>query len=663
MINLSIKNLLKKDKSAKAEKDYNNNPMKIYGNLIFEHFSKGLSDTPEDLSYVENQICYNKIFTQNYVEYYFQVRSFGNELSYSILSILRDTIRNKYGRKVYVDLITECTPHRIKWNSTSMKNNLVVWRNARKRNQKRKSEDDKEGFSSAHHDQLDSRQKRLENSWEYFKRCDEMRTETCLATVVLRVRIPKEDLAYSTFLFEVIDEVFMREEISISPVTLYLYDFLQLISPFKHETSKLARTLVANRVLTTEHTASLGPLTQGKLNDGNIILGNDIKNRQLVKIDTHPKDQSGTNALVVGMTGSGKSCLVKAMLEQILAIGDYIYITDYEGNEYTPFGDAYGATYLDLQGEDGKYFEPLRLTTLTGDETLDKNVYQNAINGTFQMISVLMGKPLTEAQKNILSQAIEEYAKGFGVNLDDRSTWKNSTRMSIKGLLPKLKVYVNSTQLRNRYGFELTELVDTLTLYFEGVNKNMFRNPISFDELKDKKIIITRFGSDSTASVVGAESVDLRVKQLTKMLLDSEMARYRRSRNESFVMIYEELQRYLTHQGAGDWLNTIWTGIRKSNGTCIGIINDPGKLNHNISALINNSTYFIIGKTEDLVSLEYMFENPKLNNCKPLVEGLVNLNRCFLLTDSKVTTIFHCELPDAYIRSPIFSTRSDGAGA
>ena len=70
----------KESKTTKSEKDYNNMPMKIYGNLIFEHFSKGLNDVPEDLSYVENQICYNKIFTQNYVEFYFQVKSFGNEL-------------------------------------------------------------------------------------------------------------------------------------------------------------------------------------------------------------------------------------------------------------------------------------------------------------------------------------------------------------------------------------------------------------------------------------------------------------------------------------------------------------------------------------------------------------------------------------------------------
>ena len=33
----------------KKKKDYNEMPLKIYGNLVFEHFSRGLADKPEDL--------------------------------------------------------------------------------------------------------------------------------------------------------------------------------------------------------------------------------------------------------------------------------------------------------------------------------------------------------------------------------------------------------------------------------------------------------------------------------------------------------------------------------------------------------------------------------------------------------------------------------------
>ncbi len=643
----------------KRDKDINSNPMKVYGGLVFEHFSKGLQDKPVDLNYVSNQLCYNKVITSNYIEYYFQISSFGDDLSYGLLESTRNLLRKRYGRKVYVDLITENLPHRIKWSSTAMQNNLSVWRSSRKRARKEKAEEGAEGFSSAVTDKIYNRQARLEASWEYFKGCEERRIETELTTVALRIRISKDDIQYTGILFESINEVFDKSGISISPIKLYIYDFLQLISPFRHETTKLARTLVSNRVLTTEITASFSPLTQGKLDDGNIILGNDIKNRQLVKIENHPKDQSGTNILVLGETGSGKSCLIKTCLEQFLANGDYIYITDYEGNEYTPFGDTYGAVYLDFRGDDGKYYEPLRLTNITGDKELDKGIVQNAINGVYQLCSVLMGTPLSAEQKNVLSEIIVEAAQGRGVDLNNQATWKNSENLTIRDLLPKLENRIASKKYITTYGDDITELYSTLKLYFNGVYSFMFKQPISFNELKDAKIIITRFGADSTSSVTGSESIDTRVKQLTKMLLDSELARYRRSKNQSFIMLYEELQRYLTHDGAADWTNTIWTGIRKCNGTCIGIINDPGKLNQNISALINNSEYFIIGKTKDLKALEYMFENPDLKKCRPLIESLINLNRCFLLKHKRTTSIFHCELPKAYLASPIFSTRSD----
>lgn len=640
-------------------RNVNDNPLKVYGGLIFEHFSKGLQDRPLDLNHVSNQLCYNKVITDHFIEYYFQVRSFGSTLEYALLEDARNSLRRRYGRKVYVDLITENKPHRIKWTSTAMKNNISIWRDSRKRTRKEKALASEEGFSSSVSDKISNRQERLEQSWEYFKTCEEQRISTLLTTVVFRVRIPKEDLKYSNILFESVGEVFERTGITLAPVKLYLYDFIQLISPFRHEVTKLARTLVGNRVLTTSITASFSPLTQGRLDDGNIVLGNDIKNRQLVKIDNHPKDQSGTNILVLGETGSGKSCLIKTCLEQFLANGDYIYITDYEGNEYTPFGDTYGAVYLDFKGDDGKYYEPLRLTNITGDPELDKGIVQNAINGVYQLASVLMGRPLSAEQKNVLSEIIVEAAQGRGVDLANQATWKNSENLTIKDLLPKLENRVASKKYISTYGDDITELYSTLKLYFNGVYSYMFKQPISFNELKDAKIIITRFGADSTSSVTGSESIDTRVKQLTKMLLDSELARYRRSKNQSFIMLYEELQRYLTHDGASDWTNTIWTGIRKCNGTCIGIINDPGKLNQNISALINNSEYFIIGKTKDLRALEYMFENPDLAKCRPLIESLINLNRCFLMKHKRTTSVFHCELPKAYLESPIFSTRSD----
>lgn len=644
---------------TKKNSDYDSMPMKVYGDLVFKHFSRGLADVQEPLDYLSNQICYNKIMTKRYICYYFQVKSFGDTTSYNLLGTLRDVLRIKYSRPVYVDLMCESTPHQIKWNSMAMKNNIHIWRNSKKTKKEKSEAAEEQGFSSAMHDMEQMRQKRLENSWEYFKKCEEERTGIALTSVVFRIRIPIQDVNFSQILLETVSEVFQRQEMVVNPINMYLYDLIQLISPFKHEHTKLARMLLANRVLSTTITSSFEPTTQGHLNDGNLILGNDIKNHQLVKIDTHPKDQSGTNVLVVGMTGSGKSCMMKSVLEQVLAIGDYLYITDYEGNEYTPFGDAYGAVYLDLQGDDGKYYEPLRLTTLTDIPELNKGILQSAINGVYQLISVLMGKPLTASQEKLVSQAITEHAKSVGVDLDDKATWINSDKMSIKGLLPKLKVYSNSRQMLDKYGSQLTELVDTLSTYFEGVYKYMFTKPISFDELKDARIIITRFGSDSTSAVTGAEEVDLRIKQLTTMLLNSEIARYRRAKNQSFIMLYEELQRYLNHQGSSEWLNTIWTGIRKCNGTCIGIINDPGKLNQDISALINNSTYFIIGKTEDLKSLDYVFENPKLRGCRGLVEGLLKLNRCFLLKNNTTTTIFRCELPMVLVKSPIYSTRSD----
>lgn len=646
-------------KERSRQRNYDDHPLKLYGDLLYSFLTRGQTEELIELDNVSNQIGFNRTVSHNYISYYIQVSSMGEEMVPNILSSIRNSVKLANTNTIYVDLITRSRVHRIKWNSMAMKNNVHAWKNSRKFKNKKVSDRETEGYSSGLSDREIDWENRREGSWNYYKECERKGVELNLTGFVFRVRMHKKDKVYLKMLFESIGEVLYKHRLTAKVINTYVYDAVSEVSPFKHEGTKLASKLIADRILSTEITSTVTPLTQGRLSKGNIILGNDIKNRQLTKIDTHPTNGKGTNIIMLATTGGGKSVVAKSINEQILALGDYLYIVDYEGNEYTPFGDTYGATYLDYSGEDGKYYEPLRLTSLTGIKDIDSTIVQNAINAVFMLSSILVGNPLTARQKKLLGKAVLEYARGKGVDLKDSSTWKYSSDLTIKGLLPKLRNYNASKDYREEYGSDLTELVDTFELYFEGVYSYMFSSPVSFEELSETKLLIIRFGGDAKEELVGEDSIDIQVKQITTMLLLQEMSRYRRAKEQSFVIQLEELQRYLKHKGSGPWVNTMYTGVRKCNGTMMGIINDPEQLKEGLSALINNSEYVIVGKTEDMNAMKYMFETPKLRGCEDLVLSLASLEHCFLIRSlDGLCSIFRTELPQKYIDSPIFKTRS-----
>lgn len=634
---------------------------KYYGDLLFNIITRGATDEYLDLDNVSIQMGFNRLTSKKFVAYYVQVSSFHVEISPNVLSDVRKTLKLLNTGNIYVDMICRYKPHKTKWKSTAMKNNVELWRTIRHNNKKKKEKHEEEGYADSTEEMSIDWGNRREASWKYFQECDKYGIATPLVAYIFRIRVPKSDRDINLkLLFDNIVETFSLYGMNVKFMNTYMYDIMNEISPFKHTTTKFASKLIADRVLSTEITTAFNSLAQGELNSGNIILGNDIKNRKGVHIDTHPKSGKGSNVTIISSTGGGKSVLAKSMGEQVLANLDYQYIIDYEGNEYTPYGDEYNATYLDFSGFDGKYYDPLRFATPTGIPDIDKDIAKNALNAIYMIIDILLKHPMTATQKKLLNMALVDYTNSHGFYMDKQHTWDKSLSLSLKGILPKLQNYNHSEKYKHFYGKDLTELADTLENYFNGPESYMFRNPISIDELREKRLLIVRFGGDTKEELVGEEPIDTQIKQLTVMLLIQELARYRRAHNDSFVILLEELQRYLCHKGSIPWVNSMYTGIRKCNGSMIGIINDPEKLQGNLSALVNSSEYVIVGANKDINALKYLFNTPALAGCENLVRDLDQIQHGFLIRDKgNMCSIFRVELPKSYLESPIYKTRTD----
>ncbi len=647
-----------------ANKKYKS-PYKYYGDLLFNKLSSGLTERGVELEPHTDQLGFNKITTKNFYEYYVQIQQMPAELPFDLVSIIRNDLKRKYpNKKVYVDLLQQCNHHIIK-NNRSFKQTIEEFRISLKKTSKRMAEAQEEGYVSDYADEIMGWENRKHASFNYFKKCRREGIETPIVSYIFRIRVFRDDNPNESnrqkFLFDAINDVFLSLGFKYKIVDTYLYDLLYSISPFSHTVGKLTKTFLSNRVLSTEIISTETPVGQGTSPLGNIILGNDLFNHIPVGIDLHPASGGGTNGFIVATNGGGKSMLSKQIAEQSLAIGDYTYIIDYEGSEYKPLGDNYGATYLNLKSNVGYYYDPLRLASLTGIEEIDGDVLNNAISGVMELTSILMGKPLTEVQVSILDSVISEEFKMNDVDSKDPETWINGCNMSIKDLTYFISKLNDSTIQREKYGEDLIELHAVYKTYFEGMQSSLFKVPLSIDDIKDARLFIVQFGSDSSKELMGEDPVSVRVAQLSIIFLFQELARFRRSKNQNCLILLEELQRYIEHKGSVQWINTMYTGIRKCNGSIISMINDPSKLT-SADALINNSKFFIVGRNDNIDSLAPIFKSGLLQGKEDMVDSLKNYNFAFLICKDEgynTTHIFRSELPKQYLESPIYKTRTD----
>lgn len=634
------------------------NPYKVYGDLIFSWITKGQTEKVIDLPNDSIDIGFNRTISQDYCSYYFQLRSFGDLSDYEMFANFRRSAKRRYTKKMFIDIITRSRPYSVNWKSRNLQDSQRVWISNRKAAKKNKRKSDSEGYSSGTEDYVMSLEEKKEYSWRYFQDAEQRGESAMLYSLVIRVKVPKSDSIYVDDLFDAVANAAKSQGMLLEELKICLSDYINEISPFKHESTKFASSLIAERAETTGVVTKLYSTDQNRLPQNKVKLGNDVYNKKIVSLDIVKELPSGASMFLVGETGSGKSVVLKNLIEELKANKFHVYLCDYERTEYTALGEQYGATFLDFGGGTGYYYEPLQLCEPTGIEGIDMDIYPTAISNFYAYVNIFNGKKITATQELILSEAINKVYSSYDVDPKDTSTWVNAKNIRMKDVQKFVSMERYSSEAIKKYGDDLRKIADVLELAFSenSVRGYLMRNPISLDELRDAEIIIYRFGKDSKGGLVDGEDLEIAISQLSKMILDQQLARVRRSRKEKFCVVYEEVQRYIKHAGSYESLNTTYTGVRKANGFAISVLNDPKLLTEELSSLVNNSKYLIVGKTNDLNLLKPLFKTPSLSGCEKLIAKLSTIKNAFFIKTPEFQSIFRVELPQYMIDGPIYKT-------
>ena len=81
---------------------------------------------------------------------------------------------------------------------------------------------------------------------------------------------------YKKILEDILNEVFIKCDITCYQINNYLFDVMKKVSPFYTDTTDFSENLINKKTVDTSIISRLLSVSQGKLNKGNLILGNDI---------------------------------------------------------------------------------------------------------------------------------------------------------------------------------------------------------------------------------------------------------------------------------------------------------------------------------------------------------------------------------------------------
>lgn len=131
--------------------------------------------------------------------------------------------------------------------------------------------------------------------------------------------------------------------------------------------------------------------------------------------------QDNYNSIVLARSGAGKSFFSKLEILRSLYGGVQVLIVDPE-NEYERLASLVGGAYLDL-GADGVRLNPFDLPENAAKSAGKTNALVRRALFLHTFIAVLVGEPLTPAERGALDRAVLSAYAAVGITADPR-TWK-----------------------------------------------------------------------------------------------------------------------------------------------------------------------------------------------------------------------------------------------
>lgn len=185
--------------------------------------------------------------------------------------------------------------------------------------------------------------------------------------------------------------------------------------------SPAAADALHRRIMDEDCLAALIPAQDGPWGGRGVYAGVRVSDGAFVTLPLDdPNMETGNNFVVLGMTGSGKSFYVKALLTGLLMSGYRVVVFDVNG-EFRAWCEAMGGVWVDHTPGSGRYTEPMRIARRPGG-------YEEMVRRVEAVVSLLAGG-LDAVGENVVDKVTTLTCQRAGVAQDDPETWSRPLRL------------------------------------------------------------------------------------------------------------------------------------------------------------------------------------------------------------------------------------------
>lgn len=658
----------------------------FYKRVLITLITKGFKDKPGvDEPLADNEFYYstNRIYTKDKVKKMYFLSEMPRLIEANFLGNLKDLIAEKsdqlghtYGINKGCELIdiVKSEPYELNFSTFKNRSRMMMWKRRYESAMKEHGHVSDLDALVESQDVLDTvdRNRWMIESWMFVKRSKDVEKRSfCKTNIILELVADGDDILEECE--KVLKDYMITNDIRYSEVFIQSNEYNKAFSPVGNQDGNLLAKMNPPVILTDDIVSSFDSPTHGRVGDDTgIYFGNDIYTGLPIFHDLK-KGSDAVNFLVTANTGKGKSNYMKG-LYSYLDLNDINTITlDYEGDEYDPVGLLYDAAFIKVSGEGSRYFNTVAIGDLTGDSDIDVGLKMEAVGVTERVFSLLLDeeKGMTPYELSIFSDCINRVYDKFGVT-SDPETWYLSKEATYFHLYGELVDMAKEDFYVSEYGQHMKDMVIKLRTYFEydGINRSMFDNPITVDELKGNKHLIFSFGMNGVdESLINTK--ELALKQLFVGYITTLMSNYNKSRGKLTAILIEELQRYLMHQHSGSVVANMISGGRKRGMIVFLITNAPLQLMSSVTtdneirkyveAILGNINGLIIGALKDDMSRQ-LAEYFSLEDALPsmyLINEEGDMKFSFLISYKDETTVVKYLFNSQLLKTPLYMTRED----
>ncbi len=371
--------------------------------------------------------------------------------------------------------------------------------------------------------------------------------------------------------------------------------------------------------------------------------------------------------LIYGRSGSGKSYMSFSTCLALIFEDVHCSVIDIKGDEWNRLMSLVpGAVEIKMGGSGARFVNTLRLDDLEVDEDNAESLFNMAVEGSKQLLSLMVspepGEGISKTDlEDVLEKAILKTYNNHGVFKERPSTFAKTKDLKLGHILDTMIDLVKSNTYEKTGKDSLAyKVVDRCSRFLstEGQYADSFRNEITISDVIKAPLVIYSFGKNDGSMLDSLDSIRVFMVQY----LDTKKQAMRKRKGQHSAAFYEELQRCKHFGKLVTFISHSVTGSRSNNVILFLLTNDLSAFDTgDMQPVRSNITTKIMGKTteEDLEILtsRYGCEDVRANLNR--VSKDPNYENCFVIkydtgqtiskgvskTDAQDSTIIKAILP------------------